>query len=114
MMHTTARASVVAYPSLYEGFGFPPLEAMALGTPVVASDRGSLPEVLGGAASLVDPTDDGALGGALDAVLTNRDLRARLRQTGVAHARTYTWAKCADRTHDVYRAVLAPSHQSVA
>ncbi len=99
---------------VHEGFGFPPLEAMALGTPVVASDRGSLPEVLGGAASLVDPTDDGALGGALDAVLTNRDLRARLRQTGVAHARTYTWAKCADRTHDVYRAVLAPSHQSVA
>jgi glycosyltransferase involved in cell wall biosynthesis len=105
MMRATAGASLVAYPSLYEGFGFPPLEAMALGTPVVASDRGSLPEVLGDAAILVDPTDDAALAAALEAVLTKRDLRARLRKAGIAHARTYTWAKCADRTVDVYRAV---------
>jgi glycosyltransferase involved in cell wall biosynthesis len=114
MMRTTARASLVAYPSLYEGFGFPPLEAMALGTPVVASDRGSLPEVLGDAAILVDPADDAALSRALDAVLTKPDLRARLRHAGIAHARTYTWARCAGRTYDVYQAVLAAGRQSVA
>src|SRR5579859_1364941 len=107
MMRTTASASLVAYPSLYEGFGFPPLEAMAMGTPVVASDRGSLAEVLGDAAILVDPTDDAALARALEAVLTKRDLRAWLRQAGIAHARTFTWTRCAERTHDVYRAVLA-------
>jgi glycosyltransferase involved in cell wall biosynthesis len=105
MMRAAATASLIAYPSLYEGFGFPPLEAMALGTPVVASDRGSLPEVLGDAAILVDPTDDAALSRALEAVLTKRDLREQLRQAGIAHARTFTWAKCAERTIDVYRAV---------
>lgn len=99
-------ASVVAYPSLYEGFGFPPLEAMALGTPVVASDRGSLPEVLGDAALLVDPTDDSALARALEDVLTRPELRERLRARGRKRARDFTWDKCADLTLDVYRSVL--------
>ena len=114
LMRAIARAALVAYPSLYEGFGFPPLEAMALGTPVVASDRGSLPEVLGDAAILVDPTDDAALGRALDTVLTRADLRARLREAGLAHARTFTWARCADQTYEVYRAVLAAPRRAVA
>lgn len=102
-----ANASVVVYPSLYEGFGFPPLEAMAVGTPVVASDRGSLPEVLDGAALLVDPTDDKALSRALESVLTRPELRERLRRTGQERARSFTWEKCAERTLDLYRSVLA-------
>jgi glycosyltransferase involved in cell wall biosynthesis len=102
-----ANASVVVYPSLYEGFGFPPLEAMAVGTPVVASDRGSLPEVLDGGALLVDPTDDKALSGALESVLTRPELRERLRRTGRERARNFTWEKCADRTLDLYRSVVA-------
>jgi len=91
---------------LYEGFGFPPLEAMALGTPVVASDRGSLPEVLGDAALLVDPEDDRAVAQAVESVLTKPEVRDRLRRAGVARARTFTWERCADRTLDVYRDVL--------
>jgi len=102
-----ARAAAVVYPSLYEGFGFPPLEAMAVGTPVVASDRGSLPEVLGDGALLVDPTDRRALGQALEAVLSRPEVRERLRTAGTKRARLYTWDKCAERTIDVYRDVRA-------
>jgi glycosyltransferase involved in cell wall biosynthesis len=104
-----ARASVVVYPSLYEGFGFPPLEAMAVGTPVVASDRGSLPEVLGDAALTVDPTDERAIGDALEAVLSQPELRGRLRSAGERRARLYTWEKCAEQTVEVYKEVLAAS-----
>jgi glycosyltransferase involved in cell wall biosynthesis len=106
MMQTIARAAVVAYPSLYEGFGFPPLEAMALGTPVVASNRGSLPEVLGDAALLVDPGDRRALSEALESALTRAELRDRLRQAGLVRARTFTWNRCAEQTQAVYRVVL--------
>jgi glycosyltransferase involved in cell wall biosynthesis len=107
MLSLFGRAAALVYPSLYEGFGFPPLEAMAVGTPVVASDRGSLPEVLGDAALTVDPTDDRALGDALEAVLSQPDLRSRLRSAGLRQARLYTWDKCAQRTAQVYREVLA-------
>jgi glycosyltransferase involved in cell wall biosynthesis len=102
-----ARASVVVYPSLYEGFGFPPLEAMAVGTPVVASDRGSLPEVLGEAALMIDPTDPRAIGEALQAALSQPEVRDRLRSAGVRRARLYTWDKCAERTTAVYKEALA-------
>jgi glycosyltransferase involved in cell wall biosynthesis len=104
-----ANASVVVYPSLYEDFGFPPLEAMAVGTPVVASNRGSLPEVLGDAALLVDPSDRKALGDAIDAVLTRSELRERLKQRGRAHARIFTWEKCTNETVELCRSVLAES-----
>jgi glycosyltransferase involved in cell wall biosynthesis len=106
MLSTISAAAVVAYPSLYEGFGFPPLEAMALGTPVVASNSGSLPEVLGDAALTVDPRDERALAEALDAVLTRNELRERLRNAGRARAQIFTWARCAEETHAVYRDVL--------
>jgi glycosyltransferase involved in cell wall biosynthesis len=107
MPQLIANASVVVYPSLYEGFGFPPLEAMAVGTPVVASDRGSLPEVLGSAALLIDPDDDRALSEALEAVLSRSELRERLSRAGHERASYFTWDKCAQRTCDLYRSVLA-------
>jgi len=112
MPDVMAQASVVVYPSLYEGFGFPPLEAMAVGTPVVASDRGSLPEVLGDGALLVDVGEDRALCEALEAVLTQPELRARLARAGRDRAGTFTWEKCAERTVDVYRSVLAESRRN--
>jgi glycosyltransferase involved in cell wall biosynthesis len=102
-----AGASALVYPSLYEGFGFPPLEAMAVGTPVVASDRGSLPEVLGDAAMMVDPSDAGALGDALEAVLSQPELRGRLRSAGEAQSKRYTWERCAEKTIEVYKEALA-------
>lgn len=107
------RAAVVVYPSLYEGFGFPPLEAMALGTPVVASNRGSLPEVLGDAALLPDPEDERAVAEAIQSVLTRPELRERLRRAGVARARTFTWEGCAEKTLDLYRDVLAEHRVAV-
>jgi glycosyltransferase involved in cell wall biosynthesis len=113
MPSVMAQASVVVYPSLYEGFGFPPLEAMAVGTPVVASDRGSLPEVLGDGALIVDIGEDRPFCEALEAVLTRPELRERLTQAGRDRARAFTWEKCADKTVDVYRAVLSESRRHV-
>jgi glycosyltransferase involved in cell wall biosynthesis len=101
-----AGANVVVYPSLSEGFGFPALEALAVGTPVVAGDRGSLPEILGDAALFVDPADVRSLGTALEAALSNQELRDRLRELGRAHARRYTWDRCVEGTQAVYSAVL--------
>ena len=100
-------AALVVYPSLYEGFGLPPLEAMAVGTAVVASDRGPLPELLGDAALLIDPTDLRQLAQALEAVLAGSELRNRLSAAGRERARLYTWAKCAERTLEVYRGVIS-------
>ncbi len=104
-----ASASAVVYPSLYEGFGFPPLEAMAAGTPVVASNASCLPEVLGDGAMLVDPNDDAALARALEDVLTKPDVRARLIDAGRRRAATFTWQACAEKTVAAYRQVLVRS-----
>src|SRR5271165_4505906 len=98
-----ARADVLAYPSVYEGFGFPPLEAMALGTPVVASTAGALPEVLGDAAVLVPPGDPDGLAAALARVLDDPDLAAALAARGSERAAGYTWDACAEGVTDLYR-----------
>jgi alpha-1,3-rhamnosyl/mannosyltransferase len=98
-----ARADVLVYPSFLEGFGLPPLEAMAAGTPVVASNASCLPEVLGDAALLVDPTDAGAFGAAVESVLTDSNLRRRLVLAGESRARKFTWEECAEKTVEVYR-----------
>jgi glycosyltransferase involved in cell wall biosynthesis len=96
-----AAASVFAYPSLYEGFGIPPLEAMACGTPVVASTAGALPEVLGDAALLVDPYDETALAEALEAAASDS---GTLRKRGLLRAARYTWEAAAAETWQVYEA----------
>jgi glycosyltransferase involved in cell wall biosynthesis len=99
-------ADLFAYPSLYEGFGLPALEAMACGTPVLASDVASLPEVVGDAALTVDPRDDEALASQLARGLTDRGLRDRLRGAGRAQAGKFTWERCAAETLSVYDAAL--------
>jgi len=91
-----AGCAAFAYPSLYEGFGLPVLEALAAGAPTVTSDRSSLPEVAGDAALLVDPTDTAALRAALERLLTEPELRGRLRARGKAQAARFSWAASAE------------------
>ena len=95
-------ASVFAFPSLYEGFGLPPLEAMACGAPVVTSNTSSLPEVVGDAAVLVDPTDSRAIAEGLAHVLADRNLRADLQRRGVARARSFSWTEAAQAVRRIY------------
>jgi glycosyltransferase involved in cell wall biosynthesis len=95
-------AAVLAYPSLYEGFGIPPLEAMACGVPVVCSSSSSLPEVVGDAAMMVQPTETDALAGALQRALMDDTLRAQLRQRGLARARHFTWQAAARKLLAAY------------
>jgi glycosyltransferase involved in cell wall biosynthesis len=99
-------AELFVFPSLYEGFGLPPLEAMACGTPVVASNTSSLPEVVGDAGIRVDPHDVAALAEAMEAVLTNPDLAQRLAASGAERAARFTWQAAALATEQVYADVL--------
>ena len=96
-------ASAFLFPSLYEGFGLPILEAMACGTPVVTSDRSSMPEVAGGAAILVDPARPDAIADGIRRILADKALRATLKGRGAARVRAFPWAATAARTLDVYR-----------
>ncbi|HIQ00922.1 MAG TPA: glycosyltransferase family 1 protein [Anaerolineales bacterium] len=100
-------AVLLTTPSFYEGFGLPALEAMACGTPVVVSNQGSLPEVVGEAGVQVDPEEPEAIAEGLAAVLGQPDLQARLREAGPARAGRFTWEETARRTLAVYHRVLA-------
>jgi glycosyltransferase involved in cell wall biosynthesis len=96
-------AAVFAFPSLYEGFGLPPLEAMAAGVPVVATDGGAVPEVVGDAALLVPVGDEAALAGALARVLDDDSLRNRLVAAGAERIAGFTWERCAEGMVQLYR-----------
>jgi glycosyltransferase involved in cell wall biosynthesis len=93
----------LVYPSLFEGFGLPVLEAMACGTPVIASSRSALPELVGDAGLLVDPVNVQALSQAMGRVLTDPDLRQELGRRGMEQSRRFSWGETARRTLAVYR-----------
>lgn len=103
-------AMVLAYPSRYEGFGFPPLEAMAAGTPVVATRCGALEEVLGDAAALVAPGDVDALAGALEALVSDETARTGLAESGKRRAARFTWGSCAEGLGALYQSALDEKH----
>ena len=96
-------AEVLAYPSRYEGFGFPILEGFAANVPVLTSDRSSMPEIAGNAALFADPDDPASIAKGLDELLGDDDLRNVLRASGTARVASFTWERCARQTIDVIR-----------
>jgi glycosyltransferase involved in cell wall biosynthesis len=98
-------AALFVFPSLYEGFGLPPLEAMASGAPVVTSNVSSLPEVTGDAAVLVDPTDTQSIVHGMQRVLTDPELAERLRRRGPVRAREFSWDRSVAKTRELYERV---------
>lgn len=101
-----AGAALFAFPSLYEGFGLPPLEAMASGVAVIVSNRASLPEVVGDAGEMMDPADPEQMAASILALLEDSDARHELARRGIERASRFTWSACASATSDVYRHVL--------
>lgn len=98
-------AQIFLFPSLYEGFGLPPLEAMACGTPVISSNTSSLPEVLGDAAILINPRDIDEWAKKIRKVLTDEDLRKKLKQKGLGRVKQFSWEKAARDTLRVYESL---------
>ena len=99
-------ARLFAFPSLNESFGMPVIEAMASGTPTITSNVTSLPEVAGGAAILIDPTDVHALAEAIQRVLSDKALQQTLIEKGLERARPFTWDRGADEVKKLYRSVV--------
>ncbi len=100
-------ATALVYPSLYEGFGLPPLEAMACGTPVIISNVSSLPEVAGNAAVMHDPMDADALRDAMKRLIDDREFWLARAAASLKQAALFSWEKCARETIAVYRAAMA-------
>lgn len=100
-------AAVFVYPSHYEGFGIPPLEAMSLQCPVACSNTSSIPEVVGDAAVMFDPADAGAIRAALERILGSPELRSQLITLGERRRQQFSWQRCAQETMDIYRTLLA-------
>jgi glycosyltransferase involved in cell wall biosynthesis len=109
-LYVAARCHI--HPAHYEGFGLPPLEAMACGTPTIVSNVSSLPEVVGDAALLVNPLDIEEIAVAMQRLLTDDDLHVELSEKGLQRARTFSWERAARRTLDVYRKVAEPQRTS--
>ncbi len=107
-------ASVLAYPSLYEGFGLPLLEAMSHGLPAVVGAAGALPELGGDAAIAVGAEDEAAIAGALERLLADPALRAKLGEEGKRRAAGFTWQKAADRTREILRQIGGTTQRKVA
>ncbi len=103
------QATAFVYPSLYEGFGLPPLEAMACGTPVITSNLSSIPEVVGDAAILIDPYNTAEIAQAIASVLKNEGLRDNLRTNGLVRSRLSNWDKTARETLSLYQEVIEES-----
>ncbi|WP_103035918.1 glycosyltransferase family 4 protein [Castellaniella caeni] len=99
-------ASLFVYPSLYEGFGIPPLEAMAFGCPVACSNTSSIPEVVGNAASLFDPYDVASIADVMMSVIDDSVLQEELRRNGAARIQLFSWRRCARETLQVYQRIL--------
>lgn len=95
------------FPSLYEGFGFPPLEAMSCGIPVIASKSSSLPEVVGDAGILVDPDDVDSIAQGILKLLRDKNLREKLRKKGIQQVKKFTQEKMIEKTIEVYEEVVA-------
>jgi glycosyltransferase involved in cell wall biosynthesis len=98
-------ASLLIYPSLYEGFGIPILEAMKMGLPIITSNRSAMPEVAQEAACLVDPESTSAMTTAMAKMLEDKDLREELKLKGLAHARKFTWEMVAERYLKLYQEI---------
>ncbi|HKW71451.1 MAG TPA: glycosyltransferase family 1 protein [Candidatus Dormibacteraeota bacterium] len=107
-------ASVLAFPSLYEGFGLPLLESMARGVPAVIGESGSLPELANGAAISVNAEDADAIAGALETLLADQALCMKLGEEGVRRSKQYTWAAAAERTREVLRRIGGRSQKNAA
>jgi glycosyltransferase involved in cell wall biosynthesis len=100
-------AEALIFPSLYEGFGFPPLEAMACGCPVAASDTGAAAEVCGDAALLFDPENVASIADAVSRISTDEPLRASLKKRGLSQAANFTWEQSARGHYAVYQIAVA-------
>jgi len=101
-----AGAALFVYPSIYEGFGLPPLEAMASGVPVITSNRASLPEIVGDAGVLIDPEDIESLAQIIESLLDDRGKREQMARMGLQQGQKFTWKACAEKTFSVYQDVL--------
>jgi glycosyltransferase involved in cell wall biosynthesis len=106
-------AALLAYPSLYEGFGLPPLEAMACGCPVVTSNTSSLPEVVGDAGIMVNPYDTDSLAEAMRRVLTNQKLRENMIRKGLEQSKKFSWEETARQTLEVYNKVARGENKEI-
>lgn len=104
--HLYCNATAFVYPSLYEGFGFPPLEAMAQECPVIASKTSSIPEVIGDAAEYFDPVDVSSIAAALCLVVANVQRRIQLVKLGRERLKVFSWSKCAKQTLDIYKSIM--------
>jgi glycosyltransferase involved in cell wall biosynthesis len=103
----TAGAATLIYPSIYEGFGLPPLEAMACRVPVIASNVSSIPEVVGDSGMLLDPQDVDGLSDAMETLLTDPTTREAWAEKALVRSRQFSWGRCVEETVGAYRRVLS-------